>query len=273
MVRVVTRPNRGGWSKSQTEERPIQDIREGDWALTYNSANCQLIRNGRQVLRTEARPYAGDLVRVVAGEQASRYTPEHTCLVRLARGFQGHHVYLMRRGRSYRIGRCQGWQGTQKTPGVVNRARTEGADAVWVLGAFDSAREASLAEATISWRYNIPGLTFNAGNQSTFMNQETIDRFWGSVGSLAAAAKAAIADHGRDEQLPIWAPNTNLGFWRERVTPIRAANLLDGMEVMAPDLARHPIVASREPYTGLVHSISVDKEATYFADGLLTRGG
>lgn len=270
MVRVVTQPNRGGHTPAQAVDRPIEILQAGDRVVSYNSADAQFIKNGREILNVGSRSYSGNLIRVAAGPNVSRYTPEHICMVRIADGFAGHHVYLMKRGNSYRIGRCRGWSGTQKTPGVLYRARTEGADGIWVLAAFTTQREASLAEATLSWRYNIPGLTFRAANTSTLLDQSALDQFWGSVGDLSASAKALLADYERDERFPMWAPQTGRGFWRTRAVEMRAANLLDGMEMITADGGSLPISVSRERYDGAVYSLAVEREETYIADGLVT---
>ena len=171
-----------GWSSrpSSTEEKNIEQLQEGDSVLTYAPSQCHFMHNGRSILKIGKRYYTGPLIVATSNTSQSAYTPEHLCVVKTGNAFDGFHVYLMRRGTSFRIGRCTGWnksQSVQGRAGILIRAFTEKADAIWVLASFDTLSAAAETEYYLQWRYNIPGLTFRASNGSVVMRQKEIDDF------------------------------------------------------------------------------------------------
>lgn len=266
------------------EERPIEQLKVGDQVVSYDIAKSHLHRAGRTVLGITRRPFAGELITAKVDGQSSRYTPDHRCVVKIDDAFHGRHVvYMMGRQGQYRVGRATGRYGSGPGAdfGPATRARAENADELWLLGAYDSAQEANLAEASLAWSFGVPTLTFTASNVSTFLDGPHLDRFWTGLGPNRDAAAALLAALGRDIQFPLWRAG-EASLLIRRATVIRACNLMDGMRMLpASDDARAygkslgrswwaPIDISREAYRGEVYSMDVADHHTYVADGIVT---
>lgn len=287
MVTVVRAGRKGnrwtGITPVQTVQIPIEQLREGDRVVSYNVATSYLRRTGSAVTGISIRPFSGDLVTVRTAGHYSRYTPNHKCVVRFGPGLSGKHVvYLMRRGRDYRIGITSARSESQGNRlGVTIRAAQEGADAVWILSVHPSRSSAALAEMTTAWTYGVPTLTFRTSNHSS-MTQADLDLFWHSRGGNHATASAALRAHGRDITYPLWSTADNRTLQQRRPTVIRACNLIDGMQVLplTDDMMadhrnvglRHwtDVTVGREHYDGPVYSMNVEKDHTYVGDGLIT---
>ncbi|QSI49950.1 AAA family ATPase [Thermobispora bispora] len=266
MVTVVTAPAKKGRNGSgipaQTAQVPIEQIKPGDVVVSMNLEKSFIHRSGSPVSGVSARYYEGDLIKVETAEGlTSRYTPDHHCIVRFGEELVNKHVvYLMKRGDDYRIGITSGRvQSQNKRIGVSFRASQEKADAAWILSVHDSRREAALAEMMIAWTYG----------------------FWAKCGGNRDAAERVLKAHGRMIEFPLWG-NGERYLQTRRPTVVRACNLIDGMEVLPLDKAllsgRHPatyrqwsrITVTREPYKGLVYSMTVERDHTYVGDGIFT---
>jgi hypothetical protein len=271
MVQAIIGRGPGRGRPPLIEERPIEQVRQGDRVVSYDIAGSHLHKTGSLVSAVTARQVSERLVSVKAGEFATRYTTDHHAIIRVGPAFERKHVvYMMRRGEQYRIGRAQGRYGAGFGP--VLRAQAEGADALWLLSAHDSVDEAALAEALTAQRFGIPTWTF----ERTATHRMDVDAFWLRIGANTDRAAACLHGSGRDIRFPLWEPAIgNLLIRRAFVT--RAANLMDGMQVLpAMEATRHgariwrSIAVTREEYVGLVHSLTVEGDHTYIADGVIT---
>lgn len=262
---------------------PIESLQPGDLVSTYS--NGTVYQTGRPIEHVTVLDHDGDLV--VATHESGRvseYTPNHHCIVRLApRDQQRHVVYLMRRGTRYRVGRTKLLIGSQTNRfGVAMRGKQEGADAAWVIGAYDSPLDAAVAESLTQVKYGVPSMCFEAGNQT---RPQHVERFWDQVGDTSSGAHRLLSDKGLLHDFPLWQRGVPLGVKSEFVTA--AANIFDGMLMLSADdaierrkskgaatVAPHhvwrPIRVSRRHYTGKVYSLEVAQHHNYFADGLLT---
>jgi DNA helicase-2/ATP-dependent DNA helicase PcrA len=144
--------------------RPVEDIKVGDEVLAS-------VGGGEfgpaRVIRVHKRAGVTDLITLhTRGGRKVTTTPEHTHFAGYAVGEQPEKffVYLMRkRGVGYRLGFCGYLRpGTdlRPVPGYRWRGRREGADAVWVVGSYDTVQEARVQEMLLSLRYGLPTLPF-----------------------------------------------------------------------------------------------------------------
>lgn len=274
---MVLTPDRG--------EVPIEQIKEGDKVVSWNGDRRlgHIRRTGRFVDHVGQREYEGDIVRVrTPSGRESSYTHDHICIGMIGDALDGKTVvYLMRRGRDYRIGRVQWRYGSQgNTLGIVTRARNQQADGVWILAAYDSEREAALAEALAQHEFGIPGWQFESSSETM-----PLSNFWTIVGNNVDRARACLEAHGRDIAYPLM-DYFGVGNKTRRPIEIRACNLMDGMRVCVPALAQpfsdshvvtggwqgcwEPIELSIDHYAGIVYSIEVSEDHTYVADGIVT---
>ena len=288
MVTVVDVPDAGHvynrLSPCVTRQVPIEDVREGDRVVSFDVPKSYLRRTGASVVGVAARPFDGHLVEIETDGLTSSYTPNHRCVVRIGDALAGKWVvYMMRRGNSYRIGMVKGVYETQQgSIGLSMRVVCEKADAAWVLSTHDSEVAARLAEAKTSWMYHIPPLRFQSGGPSrtATMTQDGLDEFWDTVGDLTRLATVCLDAHGRKIEHPLCGSGGRM--YRRRSQVMQACNLLDGMLMLplsgaldadgkqVPRKRWTPITVRSRRYVGLVHSLDVEGEHTYVADGIVT---
>lgn len=286
MVTVVTGQSRGGrwgYAPTETTQIPIEQIKAGDVVVSYNVGKSFLRRSGSVVLGISPRPYDGELIAVkTATGETTRYTPNHHCVVRIGQALAGKHVvYLMRRGGDYRVGTTQGVYTSQDNRmGAMIRADSEKADALWILSVHDTKEDAVYAETITSWKYGVPEIIFHAGNRST-LTQPQLDSAWSIIGDNRENAARALKAHGREIEHPFWSRGQERMMVRRSIVT-SACNLIDGMSMlplsgaMAADGKRisrntwSEVVTTREPYQGLVWSMTVENDHTYVGDGVVT---
>ncbi|MEU3162231.1 UvrD-helicase domain-containing protein [Streptomyces griseoincarnatus] len=280
LVRVC---NRVG-SAYKTQDVPIESIQPGDKVLSWGGRRLGRIRKqGSAVTHVGQRQYDGELITVVtASGRSSSYTHDHICVSMIGDALDGRTVvYLMRRGSDYRVGRVLWRYGSQgNTLGLNSRIRAQNADAVWVLSAHDNEQDAALAEALVQHEFGLPGWQFQSLNEHMPLAQ-----FWAKAGNNRAAADHCLRSHGRDMLYPLWERGGQKLTSRLPLE-VRACNLMAGMRVCEVDLvephangtistggwtrAWQRADVTRVPYSGLVHSIEVDQDHTYVADGIVT---
>ncbi|WP_424533725.1 AAA family ATPase [Sphaerisporangium viridialbum] len=260
---------------------PIETLAEGDMVVTYDNGHVFL--RGREITGVTRFPYEGALVRVTTGTGlTSAYTLKHHCIARMGDDLRGKHVvYLMRRGDQFRIGRVPAYYGSQgNTFGLVQRAKSEGADAAWILSVHETLAETSLAEALAQAQFNIPGIRFEPSGDGDVLD---VRAFWDKLGPNQDKAAACLEHYGRLLEFPLWTDKMRLGIRRPFVTA--AANLIDGFlvlpvngamkyknkrEYVAPHHRWELITVTREWYAGDIVSLEVADHHTYFSDGILT---
>jgi hypothetical protein len=242
-------------------------------------------KSGYEFQKAE-RPYSGDLItfRTTSGK-IIQTTPNHKFTVRWNREAENRWaVYLMRRGADWRIGMTRLHRdGGRANSGIGNRLQSEGADAAWVLGVFNSKREALLEEALLSHRFHIPDLTFKvAGPPSeTAMSQDDLDRFWSSVNS-EDDARELLESLWLDEKFPLYTRSVNRenltqAGWRNKWT-IQACNMtvLHGLLDLPIDGGGmypewEPYTFSRSHHEGIVVSLEVLPHHHYISGDIITQ--
>jgi hypothetical protein len=268
------------------EDVPIEQIREGDYVVTWDGRTRRgmVRRQGRPVTAAGQRDFAGELVTITTDRgRRSSYTPDHICIARLDADLSdgNHVVYLAQRGDDYRIGRTTWRTRSQSNSlGIRRRADSQEADGIWVLSVHATDREAALAEALTAHEFHLPTWQFRAPNEVM-----PCAEFWAKAGNNREQAAACLRAHGRDIRFPLFEGDRRR--WTTlRPATLRACNLLPGMLVCEPDEmtpqyvgelrtyhgsgAWAPITVARSPYVGPVFSLDVAGDHTYVADGIVT---
>jgi len=85
---------------------PIESITAGTQVVTYHDCFRGLKTQGRKVLETSSRKYAGDMLTIHAGKEVVRVTPNHRVPTRLNGKKKCWAIYLMEKDKTTRIGCC-----------------------------------------------------------------------------------------------------------------------------------------------------------------------
>lgn len=287
---------------------PIETIEVGQRVWSYNSqvgkASRRIIganpkatnsfRTGHLVTATGSRPYNGDLVVVHAGEKSSRYTTNHECVVRFGKAFiHKHIVYVMQRGNQFRVGVTgpRNWKSQWARKGrdgradVRTRMSLQQADRCWILACFATEAEALAEERFVCAKYGIPDMLFRVRpGERHSGTQEKCDSFWDRFGDNTSGAFTCLRAYGRELAYPFvertgYSGGSRPSHMSTVDVKIRACNLLPGMKVLDADRNKNgkvrkkswvPITLTREPYNGMVYSMTVEKSHTYIGDGIVT---
>lgn len=242
---------------------PIESIKKGDYVSSYSFRDGRIY--ARKVTTVASRPYEGKLVHVTARNQDSRYTLNHRCVVR--RRVLDYCVYVMQRGRNFRIGSSRTAHPTLGV-GPLLRMRAEDAEAVWILQTYPTKREAQIVEAQLSAYYHLPQLMFTAKGGACQMTQVDLDSVWREINN-AEHADRCLAHFGRLRAHPYFVRGQQQVSLK-RPHECIAANLLLGSEMRLRTGEWAPILFHQTMYSGLVYSLEVEREQRYFADGILT---
>ena len=256
-------------------ETPIENLCEGDLVVSWDRPNKELRTKGRKVLATASRYYRGELHEVSIEGASTRTTPNHKFLVRWAdrEDLGVTVVYLMyRKDLGYRVGWCQ----LHRADGAFHfgqRMKLEKAEAGWVLGVFRDRSEASVYESVVAVKYGIPTVTFEipqGGRTASLYTEEGVRRIFAAADP--GSGSRCLRDHELWEDLPFWPPPDD--GKRHTVFQCHAANLLPGIMMVPSKESRggweRVTRAVTEHYEGAVHSLEVDKDGTYVADGVVT---
>ena len=272
---AVVRGKGGRGVKARFSHTRIENISKGDDVVSYTASDCAFVQNGRKVLGVTKKKYKGMLVCVdTTNGLHSEYTPSHHCFANFVKLRSKYAVYVMKRGNNYRVGKAKMSYG-ESGSGPFARAKSEGADALWILDVFDTDKEALIAEGAVAGKFGLPELGFKDPNNNG-KNQEDIDAAWQFIGNNASRAIECLIFFGRMFQYPLWTDHNNYSSMK-RPMVVRACNLLNGAAVLPYTGECHvstkewvTISVTRRKYSGYVYSLSVDKEKLYVADGIVT---
>jgi superfamily I DNA/RNA helicase len=256
----------------------IEDLVVGDNVVSYDKSGTAFIKKGKRVNGITRRPFAGYLTTVTTSSGlTSKYTGNHICLVNMTDLREKHAVYLMRRGAQYRVGKAA--MDYKQSSGLSARMHCEKADAVWILGLYDTENEAFFAEQKIAGRFGIPQTCFEPLKLSRTMAAKHLGEVWGYIGDNTARGEEVLSIFGMSALYPLFETNTGHQQTCKRPFFVRACNLLSGMKVLPYNEAdvhvksEHwdTIIVSKEWYNGDVVSLDVDDTHLYIADGITTR--
>lgn len=289
----------------------IEELDKNIHKLIGYERHHNTVRKGRMThgysFRTASRYYVGNLITIITDTNKQyNATEDHICIARFNEKAIGKFcVYLMQRGAHWRVGKSRligGSPSSKHKTGLVFTARgkKEDADAMWLLGVYDTNTEALLAEEKFSVEWGISKSLFLAHTPHKKQNrkdnglvtQEELDAHHESFNIPLCHVAECLKGKGLSIDFPIWtraglaqksteAPEdtklrTRHGFY------IRACNLLS--EVMdVPVYPKTPhgkekswiadwetIKVSKKAYQGPVYSLEVEKHGTYFVNEIAT---
>lgn len=254
----------------------IETLKDGDRVVSVDISHSCFKTIG-EIVKVASRRHVGHLVEVFSGERKSSYTPNHKCIANSKPLCHQHVVYLMQRGRNFRIGSTQ--FGVVAGSGIRTRLMTEKADNLWVLSVHELRAEARFQEALLSNAHGIPERTFvSQSSNGKGLDQTLLDRYWNSIPSQKEKALNLLKLFNREIEFPLVSKKTVRNFAVRRPSKIQACNLLPGMLVLHDQPTIHykkhqwkPIEGILcHPFMGLVYSLDVAGAHTYIADGIAT---
>jgi len=235
------------------------------------------LRDGMEI-RVGRRLYSGSLYGVTVGSKQSWSTDGHIWTVRLTADYSKKWcVYLMRRGSWWRVGVTK--MRTTWGFGVKGRLCSEHGDEAWILNLHDSHTDARMAEQLISVQFGIPQTCWKEAPQATRRKRSHIEELYSrlDLAHLEQAAEAVLAAFHRRRRYPIVLnDDTRAKFGARQSIQVRACNLLpEIMEIPVPTGGQQAQwqgirAIDVQRYSGLVHSLGVDRHQHYIADGLVT---
>ena len=176
--------------------RPINKM---TWGGTNNPATDGFI------FKRSVSPYRGNLIVLATERGRTRVTPNHRVLVRLNDAFpEKWCVYLMRKGKWWRIGQCVTAHRPYRSGGVAGRLATEQGDAGWILGVHDTREDALVAEAKWQGRHGIPGLTFRSAEARSLSNRDLAGIHQSTAARVQKRVNRVFSDTGLWREMPLY---------------------------------------------------------------------
>lgn len=276
-ITVVTEPPRGAYP-AKLVQKNIEDLVDGDLAGNIWCKHDQYTYSAGRKIRVAKRQYAGPMLRIVCNGNSTRVTPNHWLWVRFNKSCVGKYlVYLMYRSDlGFRVGLTKFKNATANGYGLSYRMAQEKADKGWILRVCDTRAEAESWEEIYAIKYGIPECCFDP--EGCLNRKAEHIRLVFSYAN-PQGGRRCLEDHNLLEEFPIAVRNSGIEnghraynqSWRGYFK-CAAANLLPTfMEI--PQVRRNssaPISAiTREPYSGWVYSLDVEKDHTYEADGII----
>lgn len=210
------------------EQKPIEEIQEGDQVVGYNSSLSKF--TDKKLLGIAKRPYRGSMITIQTKENKVEVTPNHKCLIRIKENNM-YALYLMTKGKNARVG-ISYLNKSGRGCGPKIRARQEGADKLWILDVFDSKEMASMNESLISVKFGLPQNVFCSPNDEL---NEFSNRLWNIVGGNVNKVSKCLAKFGKDINYPMWAKDNDVKIGRNLFLT-QACNLLpSAMEIIVSD--------------------------------------
>ncbi|MDD3412459.1 MAG: hypothetical protein PHY47_00500 [Lachnospiraceae bacterium] len=261
-------------------------------------------KSGRKFRRV-SREYHGNIIEIkTAREKKNSITSEHISIARFnENAIDKFCVYLMRKGDFFRIGKSQILKKTNNKYRIPlqQRLKSEEGDALWVLGIYNTNSEALLSEEFFSCYLQAPKALFIPTNSSRikteglykWVTQEELDLhhsrflrptcYWaGKLEELGLSLDYPFIDKDNSDQT-----YEDIKVYAHRSMFIRACNLLpEIMDVPVFPEKGEKNFSENERYTlvnwekieslnigrykGLVYSLDVEGEKTYFANNVAT---
>lgn len=252
---------------------PIERLKTGDKVVSVDFSHSCFKGAGDRITVSKSC-FLGKMIEIYSGEQRSRYTPNHRCVVQCKPLVKRLAMYLMQKGTNFRIGSAQ-------FSSLRTRLCTEKADRLWLLSLHNSKNAACLEEALVALRFGLSERTFisqTADNSGKGLNQPFLDQFWANVAPHFDKALNVLTYYGRELEFPWVSKDTAQAFRPRRPSEVRACNVIEGMLVLHAEKEVHykkhdwkPIeLVVRALYDDFVYSLDVENKHTYIADGIAT---
>lgn len=219
----------------------IENLNPNDDTIISWDRNNNAIRGGNNSaykFTLHERIYTGNLFTVTDGINSYQCTHDHIVTVRWTEDAENlFAVYLMNKGNFWRVGKVKLFTGgTAKTIfGPLNRARTEQADKVWILGVYKTNTEALLAEEYISCKYGISKSCFIATRDRKktkynglykWVTQEQLNNHHKSIAKNFLFYKNMLESLNLDINYPFL--DLSILYPGNRILEINACNIISG---------------------------------------------
>ena len=277
-------------------EKNIEDILPGDDIVYYNRTQgrcCSL--NGKaynaihkKVEEISSREFINDELITITTEtgKQSSYTPNHRTFIKLNKILNKHAVYLMcDENYRFRVGKIPLlYTGKQHNGSGVNPWRTkmkdEGCSKIWLLGIFDTDKEARVEENRISYFYQIPQICWQTNKVQ--WTTEDIDYIYKDI-PIKNNAMRCLKDYHRDIRYPLldlsvdwsakghYTTNSTVEIYASNIMPNYMSCLVFDNSNNSNKVYENIIEVKREYITKpiKVYSLKTENE-TYVADGIVT---
>ncbi len=265
-----------------------------DKLVTYETRHASCKITGR-AFTLHSRDYNGDLIHIYAGNKTYQCTKDHITIAKWNESAKDLFVvYLMRRGNTWRVGKTNlFWETNKKKThsGLAQRARSEDADAAWILGLYVTNTEALLAEEYFSITGQVSKSCFMATRDQKdtkynglykWISQSQLDCHHRQLAKETSHYEKFLNSLGLSIDYPHWkydSANVKRQTSLFNACEVRACNLVsDYMDMLVmPDSVSgkskaewKPIQVQRSMYANKVYSLDVDKEHTYITNGIVT---
>ena len=266
--------------------KPIEDVSVGDSVTSYSVSDGYYFHDtqrgkGKKVTHTQVSVSDRLIDIVLKDGHKTTYTPNHRCFARINYTDETKDmsvVYIMEneQGR-FRVGSTKLFVTGDRNFGLRNRMNTECGVRGWILGVYETANEAWVAEQICSYKFGIPQVTWMFENAR--FSAKDLDYVYESLGDLREKADACLRYFGRDINYPIFTKDKNIHFSKLHVTEVHACNLLPKvMDMAIPNTSEtrytndYSTIESAVVRHGSfdVYCIEVENTGTYVADGILT---
>lgn len=274
-------------------EVSIGDLTEDDGLVSYtrltNRVRGNNARHGFPFSRS-VRDYDGPLVVIETEVSKTKVTPNHRVLVKFGEDFlEKWVVYLMRRGPWWRIGVCTSAHRPYRSGGVGGRLATEQGDAGWILGVYETRKEALVAEMIFQGGSGIPGFTFESYTEDRLLAIEEMHAVHEKIADdVGPRVKTLLWSLGLSEEWPLYTRSSPNGVGRRGSRTdgdlakrnmrgwfvTEAANLVSlsgyvSMATVNDSQKPAPAVASvsTESYEGPVYGLDVPPHHYYVSGG------
>jgi uncharacterized protein (DUF2249 family) len=291
----------------------IEDLDENIHTLISIDLNDKnIIKNNRKKgfkFKLSTKSYCGQMITLKTANHSHKVTADHITIARFNEKAIGKFcVYLMQKGDFWRIGKSKiasksktSKHGHKTHLGFPIRGNQEEAEAMWILGVYDTNTDALLAEEYLSLKFQVSKVSFSDSLKKynskydgiyKWATKEQIDEHHKRLFKPKSFYAAMLGELGLDINYPIWenikyAKRDSMSSLTVRWTmSIRACNLIP--EIMDIPILSNPsdmhlsgskrrwqpdweeLSIDRENYCGDVYALDVEKHHTYFANKIAT---
>ena len=262
-------------------EKNIEDVKIGDQIIAYSKyggIQGGLAHNAKKIYvgGIESHLNTEEIVTITSenGVQSS-YTAGHICLANLCHYEKYNYLtYLMcdKHGR-FRVGTSQ-FRNSNNVPWRA-KMNAEECTKIWILDIFKTNKESRVLEDKVSYKYQIPQVTFQL--DKTSYSQEDIDYIYDGLNTYENA-KRCLNDFHRNINYPFSQVNDNIHYAGNSYNKVYACNLLPQvMDIKIFDeTQKHRcrperiVDVSYKDYPKEVYSLDIPELHTYIADKIVT---
>lgn len=251
--------------KTPNGQTAIENLRTGDPVIVSSTTGeIEGWGGGKKILGTHKYRHSGSIITIDIDGRKVEVTPHHKIPVKISPDFK-YFTYMMRRVGVYRVGYCQAYTTGQFM--LQLRRKTENADAVWILSAFDNEYDAKEAERRLLER--MKGTTFRLMDDEEVVQLPTDE----------VEALKILGEHGRMVDFPLLTESkskvriaSNGAFITEACNLINGmlATYYSGINIGGTKRGRGrqllewvPLSVSHRPYSGYVYGITVEPGGSY----------